>query len=314
MSAALLVFRKMELNMNKVSIVAQTSARNDPGLKATGISMMKRFSLGFAALLVLWTVSPALTSADISDKRACQLGQPHCVHFVIKEMERRFRHLARACDHDAIFSLLYLRTTEKFQETLDTIGYGDAASVVREDALFADYYFRAYDAYHESRGYVPPAWQIAFAAADQRTVSATGNALLGINAHIQRDLPFTLFDLYQQGHPVSYEDHNLVNIFLAQVDVTAEVATRFDPTFDDNGDPDALQQLIVAWRELAFANYLRLRNAPTAEARATVAAEIEVYAAAVAAGIVQQTAYPPGIDSSSRDAHCAAQCAPAKVA
>jgi hypothetical protein len=302
----------MEFNMNKVSIGAQTSARNNPGLRATGISMMKRFALGFAPLLLLWTVGPAFTSADISDKRACQLGRPHCVHFVIKEMERRFRHLARACDHDAIFSLLYLRTTEKFQETLDTIGYGDAASVVREDALFADYYFRAYDAYHEGHGYVPPAWQIAFAAADQRTVFATGNALLGINAHIQRDLPFTLFDLDQQGHPVSYEDHNLVNIFLAQVDVAAEIAARFDPTFDDNSDPAALQQLIVAWRELAFANYLRLRNAPTAEARATVAAEIEGYAAAVAAGIVQQTAYPPGMagmDSSSRDAHCTAGCA-----
>jgi Family of unknown function (DUF5995) len=303
----------MELNMNKVSIGAQTSAMNKPGLKAIVTSMMKRFTPGFAALLLLMAIDPALTSAEVSDKRACQLGQPHCVHFVIKEMERRFRHLARDCDHDAIFSLLYLRTTEKFQETLDTIGYGDPASVVREDAVFADYYFRAYDAYHEGHGYVPPAWQIAFAAADQRSVSATGNALLGINAHIQRDLPFTLFDLDQQGHPVSYEDHNLVNQFLAQVDVTAEVVERFDPTFDDSSDPAALQQLIVAWRELAFVNYLRLRNAPTAEARATVAAEIEGYAAAVAAGIVQQTAYPPGMDSSSRDAHCRARCAAEKV-
>jgi len=299
--------------MNNVSIGAQTSAMNKPGQKAIVISMMKRFVPGFAALLFIWAIDPAITSAEISDKRACQSGQPHCVHFVIKEMERRFRHLARDCDHDAIFSLLYLRTTEKFQETLDTIGYGDPASVVHEDALFADYYFRAYDAYHEGHGYVPPAWQIAFAAADQRIVFATGNALLGINAHIQRDLPFTLFDLDQQGHPVSYQDHNLVNQFLSQVDVTAEVAARFDPTFDDNSDPAALQQLIVAWRELAFANYLRLRNAPTVEARATVAAEIEGYAAAVAAGIVQQTAYPPGMDSSSRDAHCMARCAAEKV-
>ena len=84
-----------------------------------------------------------------------------------------------------------------------------------------------------------------------------------------------------------------------------EIAERFDPTFDDNSDPGALLQLLFGWRELAFVNYLRLRNAPTAEARAIVAAEIEGFAAAVAAGIVQQTAYPPGADSSSRDAFCA---------
>jgi hypothetical protein len=220
-------------------------------------------------------------------------------------MERRFRHLAKDCDHDAIFSLLYLRTTEKFRDTLSSIGYGDPASVVREDALFADYYFRAYDAHHSGEGFVPPAWQIAFAAAGQRSVTAAGNALLGINAHVQRDLPFTLFDLDQQGFPVSRADHTLVNNFLAQVMVDAEIAGRFDPTFDDNSDPAASLQLLFAWRELAFINYLRLRNAPTVEARAVVAAEIEGFAAAVAAGIVQQTAYPPGADSSSRDAFCA---------
>jgi hypothetical protein len=224
---------------------------------------------------------------------------------IIQEMERRFRHLAKDCDHDAIFSLLYLRTTEKFRDTLSSIGYGDPASIVRQDAIFADYYFRAFDAHHRGEGFVPPAWQIAFTAAGQRSVTAAGNALLGINAHVQRDLPFTLFDLDQRGFPVSHEDHTLVNNFLAQVMVDAEISGRFDPTFDDNSDPAALLQLLFAWRELAFNNYLRLRNAPTAEARAAVAAEIEGFAAAVAAGIVQQTAYPPGADSSSRDAFCA---------
>jgi hypothetical protein len=87
--------------------------------------------------------------------------------------------------------------------------------------------------------------------------------------------------------------------------VDAEVAGRFDPTFDDNSNPAATLQLLIAWREQAFFNYLRLRDAPTAEARAAVAAEIEAFAAAVAGGILQQTAYPPGADSSARDAFCA---------
>jgi hypothetical protein len=154
---------------------------------------------------------------------------------------------------------------------------------------------------------VPPAWEIAFTAALQHAVPAAGNALLGFNAHIQRDLPFVLYDLFVRGTPITREDHTLVNDFLAQVDATAEVVERFDPTFDDNADPTATFQLIVSWRELAFTNFIRLRDAPTAEARAAVTAEIEAYAGAVAASIVQLTAYPPGTDSSARDAFCASQ-------
>jgi len=284
---------------------AQTSATEATRLKINVAPMMMCFARGLAALSLLWAINLTVASGDVAGKRACQEGQPHCAHFVIQEMERRFRHLAKDCDHDAIFSLLYLRTTEKFRDTLSSIGYNDPASIVRQDAVFADYYFGAYDAYHKGEGFVPPAWRIAFAAADRRGVTAAGNALLGINAHVQRDLPFTLFDLDQRGFPVSHSDHTLVNNFLKQVMVDDEIAMRFDPTFDDNSDPDALLQLIFAWRELAFINYLRLRNAPTAEARVAVAAEIEGFAAAVAAGIVQQAAYPPGADSSSRDAFCA---------
>jgi hypothetical protein len=291
--------------MNAKSVGARQSAMKVTRLKVEVAPMMKRFARGLAALSLLWGISLTVASGDVEDKRACREGEPHCTHFVIQEMERRYRHLAKDCDHDAIFSLIYLRTTEKFRDTLSAIGYGDPASVVRQDAVFADYYFRAYDAYHKGEGFVPPAWQIAFTAAAQRKVTAVGNALLGINAHIQRDLAFTLFDLDQQGRPVSHEDHTLVNNFLAQVMVDAEIAGRFDPTFDDNSDPAALLQTIIVWREQAFANYLRLRNAPTAAARAAVAAEIEGFAGAVAAGIVQQTAYPPGADSSPRDAFCA---------
>ena len=291
--------------MNRRNPGARTSVSESTPLQIKATPILKHLARGFAALSLLWAINLTVASEDVADKRACREGRPHCTHFVIQEMERRFRRLAKDCDHDAIFSLLYLRTTEKFRDTLGSIGYGDPASVVREDAVFADYYFRAYDAHHRGEGFVPPAWQIAFAAAGQRRVTAAGNALLGINAHVQRDLPFTLFDLDQQGFPVSHADHTLVNNFLAQVMVDAEIAGRFDPTFDDNSDPAALLQLLFAWRELAFTNYLRLRNAPTAEARAAVASEIEGFAAAVAAGIVQQTAYPPGADSASRDAFCA---------
>lgn len=269
-----------------------------------GKQLGKQFSVFALTLLVGASVVTTATAEPkgVSDKPQCQAGVLQCVHHVTTEMTKRFKKLKKDCDHDAIFSLLYLRTTETYGATAETIGYSDVNSVTREDAQFADYYFRAYDAYHDDSGVVPPAWQIAFSAAAAKSLTAQGNALLGINAHIQRDLPFTLYDLYVQGHPVSYADHTLVNNFLAQVDVAPEIIATFDPTYPPGNDLST----IIAWRELAWQNFVALRDAPNAVARAAVAAAIENYAAGAAAFFAQLTAYPPGSNSDTRDAFCEA--------
>src|SRR5882724_8242102 len=167
------------------------------GARGTGIQVAGRIPLGLPLLLgVVWAEdSHAKQPGEgVSESRECGRGDIRCVSQVIREMERRFEPLAESCDHDAIFALVYLRTTEKYRDTAGALGYEDVASVTREDSLFADYYFRAFDAYHRGRP-VPPAWQIAFDTARTRTQSAAGNALLGISAHIQRDLPLVLVEL-----------------------------------------------------------------------------------------------------------------------
>jgi len=272
-------------------------------MKATMLDRLPRAALAIMMIAAGAEAKEREESADreISDSRACRDGTIRCVDSVIKEMERRFESLADECDHDAVFALTYLRTTEVYRETALTLGYDDVSSVTREDALFADYYFRAYDDYHTGERGVPPAWQIAFDAAKARRLPAQGNAFLGISAHIQRDLPFVLYDLYAQGHPVSYEDHTLVNEFLAQVDVAPEIIARFDPTYPPGGDIS----LIVAWREAAFRNFERLRDANDAE-RIVIGAEIDYAAAVAAAAILDGLSYPEGQNSSARDAYCRA--------
>ncbi|MDV2993210.1 MAG: hypothetical protein N4J56_002864 [Chroococcidiopsis sp. SAG 2025] len=273
---------------------------------------MKTLFLVTALLFLSPEASTLVNAQELASKKVCEQGLPRCITLVIREMERRYKPLARQCDHDAVFALNYLRTTETFQQTLDEIGYGDPAAVVREDALFADYYFRAYDAYHTGKGNVPPVWQIAFNASQNRSVLGAGNLVLGINAHIQRDLPFVLYELYLKGRPVSYEDHTRVNQFLQQADSLPEVAEKFDPTIDDQdvpGDEDDRQRFetLVQWREGAFRNYERLRNASTDAERMQVAKEIEEFAAQTAQFLQQSFSYPPGTDSSERDAYCQAQ-------
>ena len=264
-----------------------------------------------------WTqLLPGLTTQyEPSSENDCAAGRPHCIDAVIREMTRRFDRLAPTCDPDTIFSRAYLRTPEEFRRALDdTTFFEDPGFVVHEGAVFADYYFRAYDAWHAGSP-APPAWAIAFDAAAGRAVSAMGNALLGMNAHIQRDLPFVFerIGMVKPDGSSRKPDHDRVNQFLNRVsdDLYPEVVRRFDPTFDDADLPgttadDFLSfQAIPAWRETAWRNAERLVSAPTPAARALVAESIEQYAASQAQAIRLATAYGPLQSSAARDAYCA---------
>lgn len=261
-----------------------------------------RLLMAFTLLCIAAPASAHEGRREVSETFVCQQGWPRCVDRVVRQMTRRFDHLARRCDHDAIFALTYLRTTEIFRATLRETGYQEPRDVIRQDALFADFYFRAFDAYHRGTGPVPPAWQIAFDAAENRTLTAAGNALLGFNAHINRDLPLTLYELFLNGTPISEEDHFVVNDFLAQVDFTQEIIDRFDPNYPTEGD----SAFIFEWRNTAWINYQRLVNAADAAEVEAISAEIEATAASIAQLFVLTTAYPPGEDSTARDDYCRA--------
>lgn len=264
---------------------------------------------------VAWTeLLPGLTTEFVpSSENDCTAGRRRCVDAVIREMRRRFDPLAESCDHDSIFALAYLRTTEEYRRTTDDPAFfEDTAFVNHEAVVFAGYYFRAFDAWHAGEA-VPPAWAIAFQAAADHAVTASGNLSLGISAHIQRDLPFVLagIGLVKPDGSSRKTDHDRVNEFLNRVsdDLYAEIARRFDPTIDDGDLPGEVDnagafQIIPTWRETAWRNAERLVTAETPEARAQVAESIEAYAASQAEAIRHATAYGPLQTSAARDAYC----------
>jgi Family of unknown function (DUF5995) len=269
--------------------------------------------------LIEWSsLLPGLaTTFQPSSENLCASGRPGCVDAVVREMQRRFDRRAAACDHDAIFALSYLRTTEEYRRTLaEPDFYEDPRFVTHEDAVFAKLYFDAYDAFHRGDpAATPPAWRIAFDAAADHALPAAGDLFLGINAHVQRDLPFVLagIGLVKPDGSSRKTDHDRVNRFLNRVtdDLYAEIARRFDPTIDDQGLPtmvdDVLNfQIIPTWREIAWRNAERLVTASTLSERALVAADIEAYAASQAQLLRAASAYPIGTTSAARDAYCAA--------
>jgi hypothetical protein len=258
---------------------------------------------------------------DVTSPDDCVAGRVQCVDKVIREMTKRFEPLASSCDHDAIFALTYLRVTEEYRRTVETPTFFDDTSFVNhEDVVFARYYFAAHDAWKAARiRDVAPAWRVAFDAARDRAVSANGNLLLGINAHVQRDLPFVLYSigLVKPDGTSRKADHDRVNQILNRVtdDLIAEIARRFDPTIDDGNPPTTLDdfvlfQAIVSWRETAWRHAELLAQAPTPGARELVAQEIERYAASQASAIRTATQYLPlSGGSSMRDAYCASHWA-----
>jgi hypothetical protein len=219
------------------------------------------------------------------------------------------------CDHRAVFATTYLELTRELRDTLDTdpglIRYPDY--LYTEDALFADMYFDSFHAW-ETGGSVPPAWRIAFQQAASGQITGAQEMLLGINAHVQNDMPFLIAALGVRtpDGATRKPDHDAVNEVLnrAYERVVTAIRQRFDPSIGLT-NPDIVPaddiaglEMVRVWRELVWRNAERLLNAKTDAQRQSVATQIETNAALWAQGIA--AVQVPGIRS-SRDAYCAKQ-------
>ncbi len=270
------------------------------------------FFLGWSTFLP--SISSNFTASTEND---CPKGSTKCVDNVIREMTRRYNKLG--CDHNSMFAFTYLVTTEEYRKAVqDPNFFQDNAFVNHQDAVFGDFYFSAYDAWKKGNvADVPPAWRVAFQAADRQEVGGMGNVLLGMNAHVNRDLPFVLnaIGLVKPDGSSRKPDHDRVNDFLNAVNkyLLTEAAKYLDPTVDDGDVPgtsidnSAMVQLLVSWREGAWRNAERLAAATTDAERAQVAQQIEDAAAYSALALRQSYLYN-GITNgtaAARNLYCA---------
>ena len=265
--------------------------------------------------LVNWgEVIPGFTPGlDTSDSNICTRGADRCVQSVLRKMSRQFNRLARQCDHNAIFQLGYMRTTEAYYESSQIPGfYDDVPWMHHYDAVFADYYLGPQRAWANNRvSDVPPVWREAFAAADAQELSSTGNFLMGMNAHINRDLPFVLDDigLTDEYGDSRKPDHERVNEFLNNVadDLSPEMVARFDPTWDTNPEDDtlsgfAVQQVIQEWRERAWNAAWLMTYSP--EPVADLVAQGIESGSAELAGLIREATTVSDAERDARNAYC----------
>jgi hypothetical protein len=111
---------------------------------------------------------------------------------VVERMTILAEELRQDSDGRLAFHNTYLRTTEAVAQALRDGFFADPEWVDRWDVAFARFYLDALDA--DRRGApVPEPWAVAFrAAAAQPDLPAVRHVLLGMNAHINFDLPQAL--------------------------------------------------------------------------------------------------------------------------
>ncbi len=192
-------------------------------------------------------------------------------------------------DRRAIFLGCYRLMTRNMLDAIEEGRFHDGAWVSRLLERFAAYYFAALDRY--DRDEIPsPVWQLAFDATRDKEVTTLQHLLLGVNAHINHDLVFSLYDLLEpewaaltpEQKAARHADHEMVNRIIGETTdaVQDQVVELFSPwvEFFDKmlGPVDEwlTSQMISHWREDVWDNAVRYLELTTPEDREALRAHI----------------------------------------
>jgi hypothetical protein len=186
------------------------------------------------------------------------------VEAVLDRMQQRIDAIPAAHQHRRIFAGTYRRTTQAVGTAIDDARFEDPSWVERWDVAFADLYLDAYDAYTAERAdtldtagraaTVPRPWRLAFdAPAD---LPPLRHVLLGINAHVNYDLPQALLAVISDEDfldPVLMarrrRDHERIDAVLASRVAAEDVAL--------GGSSSLLDRALVPLNRLGSKRFLR---------------------------------------------------------
>jgi hypothetical protein len=260
---------------------------------------------------------PPRPLTDTTQPRAtprCHRATMRCIDDTIRLMRKLQARLG--CDHRAVFATTYLLLTEQVRDTMrrDRHYFHDNHWLIYEDTVFANFYVHVIKMYERGKP-VPDAWKIAFDTAAKGDANGGQDMLLGINAHVQRDMPFVLatVGLRTRKGATRKPDHDVVNQILSDAyeRIVSTIGARYDSIVTiTNASWDPLDdfgglEMVKGWREGVWRNAERLLDAKTAAERSQVADSIETNAATWAR-LIAGPQVPPGYRA-TRDAYCASR-------
>ncbi len=196
-----------------------------------------------------------------------------------------------AADQRSVFLRCYSMMTINMLEAIPGGQFQDAEWVNQLLHRFADYYFLALEAYEQAPRSAPLVWQMTHNSSREEGVSALQKMLLGVNAHINYDLVFTLVDvleadwarLSEPNRSSRYADHCAVNRVIGQTidavqDQVLEPAMPWMEAVDSvlgRVDEWMISSLISGWRESVWNNAVRMLEAQDEQRRSVVGLAVE---------------------------------------
>lgn len=145
------------------------------------------------------------------------------------------------------FPALYRQVTLKVKQGIATGFFDDGPRMDRFDAIFANRYFAAYDAF-QSGGQPSQSWEVAFESTQSGQLIILQDLLVGINAHINLDLGVAAGETFQgQALQDFHDDFNKINDILSGLIPPVEaVVGQFSPLLgllEKIGGQDAVRVL-----------------------------------------------------------------------
>jgi hypothetical protein len=113
--------------------------------------------------------------------------QANDIHDVLQILDGIIAECKAASDPLGYFPALYRQVTLKVKQGIAAGFFDNGPQMDRFDALFANRYFAAYDAFR-SGGQPSKSWQVAFQFTRSGQLIILQDLLVGINAHINLDL------------------------------------------------------------------------------------------------------------------------------
>jgi hypothetical protein len=187
-------------------------------------------------------------------------GNYETIDALLASMDRIENDLQATNDPRRFFHSTYARTTRAVRDEILRGGFVDNAWVERWDIVFAGLYLRAYEQYEATAAAVGP-WQVAFERAHDTTLPPLRHVLLGMNAHINYDLPQALCAVitsaeFDDAAVVGRrgEDHKHIDTVLA-----ARVAAEDDELkkLELPGQRTLLDKLLTPFNRLGTKKFLR---------------------------------------------------------
>ena len=186
----------------------------------------------------------------------------------IEEVVARMTAIDQAlppADGISCFNKLYLEVTKSVLGAVGQTTFADPGFLIRLDIAFANLFFAALSAFEAGSPDTPHAWLPLFEARSSSAIAPIQFALAGMNAHINRDLPVALVDIFAAagGAPSEespqYADFERVNGLLAATEQQVKdlyldgLARKLDAEFDGVDDVVATWSVAAA-RQAAWTN------------------------------------------------------------